>query len=313
MELLLAMTGKDPEPWLTSLRQALPDARVRVWAEGDSALANYALVWKPAPAVLRGQGGLSAIFNMGAGVDGILDLDANHPGAIPQDVPIYRIEDAGMAAQMVEYACYATLRYFRRFDDYELQRRECLWKPLEPRVASDFVVGILGLGSLGAAVAAKLASFGLAVRGHSRTPKSVEGVHCFCGEASFDAFLDGVQVLINLLPNTPETRGVLGAKTFAKLGEDAYIVNLARGVHLVEDELMHAIRTGRISGAMLDVFSVEPLPSMHPFWTDPRITITPHISAQTLLDESIKQVARKIAAIESGLTPTGKVDLVRGY
>jgi len=228
-------------------------------------------------------------------------------------VPIYRIEDAGMAVQMVEYASYATLRYFRRFDEYEQQRSERLWQPLCARVANEWVVGVLGLGSLGAAVASRLTILGMQVRGYSRSHKQIDGVHSFYGPEQFESFLDGVHVLINLLPDTTQTRGVLGKTTFARLCRGAYVVNLARGVHLVESDLLAAIHSGQIAGAMLDVFGEEPLPLAHPFWDEPRITITPHISAQTLPSESVKQVAEKIKTIECGQVPTGGVDLSRGY
>ncbi|SAL80788.1 2-hydroxyacid dehydrogenase [Caballeronia arvi] len=313
MKILVAMTGKDPDLWLPLLRGALPDAEIRSWADGDDLPADYALVWKPAPEVLTGRVHLKAIVNMGAGVDAMLDLHCSHPGAIPEGVPIYRLEDAGMAIQMVEYATYATLRHFRSFDEYEFQRRERLWQPLSPRVASDVVVGVMGLGSLGAAVASRLALLGMEVRGYSRSHKSIDGVLSFSGTEQFESFLHGVHVLINLLPNTADTRNVLGKGTFSLLGRGAYIVNLARGVHLVENDLLDAIHTGQVAGAMLDVFREEPLPASHPFWDEHRITITPHISAQTMPGESVRQVAEKIRAIEDARVPTGRVDLCRGY
>jgi glyoxylate/hydroxypyruvate reductase len=313
MRILFAMMGKDPGPWMAEIRHALPEADVRVWAPGDMGDADYALVWKPAPEALWGRAGLKAIFNMGAGVDDILDLMAGDPAARGGDVAIYRIEDAGMAAQMVEYATYATLRYFRRFDEYERQQRERLWNPVAVHAAREFTVGVLGLGSLGAAVARKLASFGLTVRGYSRTLKSIEGVQCFSGDDNRDAFLDGVHLLVNLLPNTPQTSGVLNSRTFSQLAWGAYVVNLARGAHLVEEDLIEALRTGQIAGATLDVFCREPLADDHPFWRDPRITVTPHISAQTRVEESVAQVVQKIVEIERGRIPGGRVDLLRGY
>lgn len=313
MRILFAMTDKEPEPWVSAIRSALPNSDVRVWAANDVEHADYALVWKPVPAVLRGRSGLKAIFNMGAGVDGILDLVAADPAAVSDAVPIYRIEDAGMASQMVEYATYATLRYFRRFDEYERQQRKGVWKPLAVHAARDFTVGVLGLGSLGASVARKLASFGFRVRGYSRSPKSIEGVQCFSGSGNIDPFLEGVHVLVNLLPNTPQTSGVLNSRTFSRLVRGAYIVNLARGTHLVEEDLIVAIREGQIAGATLDVFRSEPLTNDHPFWQDSAITITPHISAQTRLEESVGQVAEKIGEVERGRIPSGRVDLLRGY
>jgi glyoxylate/hydroxypyruvate reductase A len=313
MRILFAMTGKDTDPWVASLRRALPAANVRVWTAGDVEDADYALVWKPAPDVLCERSGLKAIFNMGAGVDGITDLVADGSASLNYAPPIYRIEDAGMASQMVEYATYATLRYFRRFDEYERQQREGIWKPLAVPAARDFIVGVMGLGSLGGSVARKIASFGFQVRGYSRSPKSIEGVQCYSGIDNANLFLDGVHVLVNLLPNTPQTSGVLNSQTFSRLVRGAYIVNLARGAHLVEDDLVAALRDGQIAGATLDVFKCEPLMDDHPFWKDSRITITPHISAQTRLEESVAQIAEKIDEVERGRVPSGRVDLLHGY
>ncbi|VVE84130.1 glyoxylate reductase [Pandoraea sputorum] len=313
MRILFSMTGKDPKPWLSALRQALPDADIREWAVGDVEQADYALVWKPSPEVLRHRSGLKAIFNMGSGADWILALLANHPELARDDIPIYRIEDAGMASQMVEYATYATLRHFRRFDRYERQQRDGVWEPFAIPSARDFKVGVLGLGSLGAAVARHLALFGFDVRGYSRSPKSMEGVASFSGREHLSSFLDGVSVLINLLPNTPQTSGILNAETFASLARGAHVVNLARGDHLIDDDLLEAIQQGQISGASLDVFTHEPLPIDHPFWRNRSISITPHISALTRMEESVEQVAQKIHDVERGKVPTGRVDVLYGY
>jgi len=313
MRILFAMTGKSTGPWIEALRSALPDADVREWCVGDVEPADYALVWKSDPDALRDRPGLKAIFNVGAGVDWILGVFGREPNRVDGDIPVYRIEDAGMASQMVEYATYATLRRFRRFDEYERQQREGVWTPLAIPAAGEFIVGVLGLGSLGAAVACRLASFGFSVRGYSRSPKRLDGVQCFCGKNDWELFVDGVHVLINLLPNTPETSGVLNARTFSRLAKGAHIVNLARGEHLVERDLLDAIEQGQLSGATLDVFMQEPLPVDHPFWMEPRISITPHISAQTRRVESVEQLVRKIGEIERGQVPTGRVDVFRGY
>lgn len=313
MRILFAMTGKDAGPWIDALRRKLPDADVREWGFADVAPADYALVWKSDPEVLRNRPGLKSIFNVGAGVDWILNAIAKDPTLMNGDVPVYRIEDAGMASQMVEYALYATLRSFRRFDAYEAQQRAGVWQPLSVPAAGEFIVGVMGLGSLGAAVARRLASFGFDVRGYSRSPKRVDGVQCFNGKEEWASFADGAHVLINLLPNTPETSGVLNARTFQRLAKGAHVVNLARGEHLVEEDLLSAIGSGQLSGATLDVFMHEPLPVDHPFWTEPRICMTPHISAQTRLAESVEQMVHKIDEIENGRTPTGRVDVLLGY
>lgn len=253
------------------------------------------------------------MFNLGAGVDAILALEREHPGLLPRDVPLVRLEDAGMARQMVEYATHAALRYLRRFDEYALLQRERRWQVLAPHARETFVVGVLGLGALGAEVARALAALGLPVRGYSRAPKAIDGVTTFAGAAQLDAFLGGAKLLVNLLPSTAATDGILNARTFSKLAHGAYLVNLARGAHLVEADLLDALASGRVAAATLDVFATEPLPPDHPFWHEPRITITPHCSADTLRAEAVGQIAAKIGALERGEPIGGIVDRDRGY
>ncbi|HTI19115.1 MAG TPA: glyoxylate/hydroxypyruvate reductase A [Trinickia sp.] len=301
--------------WLSSLTRALPHADIRAWQPGDTAPADYALVWRPPHELFAERAGLKAVFNLAAGVDALLAIERNAPGTLPPDVPVIRLEDTGMADQMAEYAAYAVLRYLRRFDEYELAQRRSdpCWRPLAAHARETFTVGVLGLGVLGAHVAKTLASLGLPVRGYSRSRKSLEGIETFAGHDEFDAFLDGVKVLVNLLPSTPETDGILNRSTFAKLARGAYLINLARGAHLVEADLLDALGEGRIAAATLDVFAQEPLPPDHRFWREPRVTITPHVSAVTLREPAVAQIAEKIAALERGERVTGVVNRARGY
>ena len=171
----------------------------------------------------------------------------------------------------------------------------------------------MGLGVLGERVAKALAQFDFPVNGWSRSPKAIEGVRGFAGAAQFNDFLAASRVLVNLLPLTPETADVIHRDTLAGLQPGAYVINVARGAHLVEDDLLAAIDSGHVAGATLDVFRTEPLPAGHAFWNHPRITVTPHTSARTLRDESIAQIARKMAAMERGEPVAGVVDAARGY
>jgi glyoxylate/hydroxypyruvate reductase A len=313
MKILFYMPHSDASGWLHDLTRALPEADLREWQPGDTAPADYAVVWRPPREMLAGRGDLRAVFNLGAGVDAILALEHAHPGTLPRNARIVRLEDTGMASQMAEYVTHAVLRYMRRFDEYARLQSESRWEELDPHPRATFTVGVLGLGVLGAHVARTLASFGLPVRGYSRGAKQIDGVQTYAGQQQFDAFLDGVKVLVNLLPHTPDTHDALNAHTFAKLARGAYLVNVARGAHLVEQDLLDAIAHGQIAGATLDVFREEPLPVGHPFWQEPRITITPHISALTLREDSVEQVARKIEALQRGEEIGGVVDLERGY
>ncbi|AIV63742.1 2-hydroxyacid dehydrogenase [Burkholderia pseudomallei] len=313
MRILLYTPHRDAHDWKRDVERALPGAQLRTWTPGDDAGADYALVWRAPREFFAPRAGLKAVFNLGAGVDAILALEREHPGLLPRDVPLVRLEDAGMTRQMVEYATHAALRYLRRFDEYALLQRERRWQVLAPHARETFVVGVLGLGALGAEVARALAALGLPVRGYSRAPKAIDGVTTFTGAAQLDAFLGGAKLLVNLLPSTAATDGILNARTFSKLAHGAYLVNLARGAHLVEADLLDALASGRVAAATLDVFATEPLPPDHPFWREPRITITPHCSADTLRAEAVGQIAAKIGALERGEPIGGIVDRDRGY
>ncbi|HAT4980764.1 TPA: glyoxylate/hydroxypyruvate reductase GhrA [Serratia marcescens] len=301
------------QEWLVGIKQRLPQAEIREWQRGDERPADYALVWRPPHEMLANRRDLKAVFALGAGVDAILDQERKHPGTLPAGVPLLRLEDTGMAQQMQEYALSYVLRYFRRFDEYQALQQRQEWQPLDPHSLDDFTTGILGAGVLGQSVARKLTEFGFSVRCWSRSAKQIDGVQSFAGEAQRAAFLDGVKLLINLLPNTPETVGILNRELFAQLSSGAYLINIARGAHLVEADLLAALEQGQLAAATLDVFAREPLPQDHPFWRHPRVTITPHIAAITLPQQAMDQIAANIRALEAGHAPAGVVDRQRGY
>ncbi|ENZ5479630.1 glyoxylate/hydroxypyruvate reductase A [Serratia marcescens BIDMC 44] len=301
------------QEWLAGIKQRLPQAEIREWQRGDERPADYALVWRPPHEMLANRRDLKAVFALGAGVDAILDQERKHPGTLPAGVPLLRLEDTGMAQQMQEYALSYVLRYFRRFDEYQALQQRQEWQPLDPHSLDDFTIGILGAGVLGQSVARKLTEFGFSVRCWSRSAKQIDGVQSFAGEAQRAAFLYGVKLLINLLPNTPETVGILNRELFAQLSSGAYLINIARGAHLVEADLLAALEQGQLAAATLDVFAREPLPQDHPFWRHPRVTITPHIAAITLPQQAMDQIAANIRALEAGHAPAGVVDRQRGY
>lgn len=309
MRILLYRGDGVIEPWARDFAQALPQAETVAWQEGQALEpCDYAVLWAPTPALLDQLSRVKAIFPMGAGVDAILKFG----DALP-DVPVIRLGDAGMGEQMAEYVAYAVLRYFRRFDEYEQQARQGIWNPLAARRKEEFTVGVLGLGKLGVPVVRALRQLGFPVRGWSRTPKDLPGVECYAGMDALDAFLGGSQVLVCMLPLTPETTNLLDRARLSKLPQGAYLVNLARGAQVAEPDLLGLIRAGHIAGATLDVFRNEPLPAPHPFWNEPRITITPHISALTIREEAVRQIAHKITMLEQGEHVADVVDRQRGY
>ena len=306
MRISFCCTDTKPEPWLAGLRAALPQAEIEVWAPG-APVADYAVVWAPPQAFIDEQPGLRALFNIGAGVDALMKLQ------IPASTKIVRLDDAGMSVQMAEYVCHALIRHFREFDHYEADVAQGKWSYRKPRLRAECPVGIMGLGVLGERVARAVAQFEFPVMGWSRSPKQIDGVRCFAGEAQLPAFLAASQVLVCLLPLTEETRDILRRETLAQLQPGGYVINVARGAHLVDDDLIALIDSGHLAGAMLDVFRQEPLPAGHPFWMHPKITVTPHTSARTLRDESIAQIVGKMLALERGEPVAGVVEPTRGY
>ena len=306
MKITFCCTDTKAEPWLQGLAAALPDAEISVWQPG-APQADYAVVWAPPQQFMDEQAGLKALFNIGAGVDALLKL------RLPPQALVVRLDDAGMAVQMAEYVCHAVIRHFREFDGYEADMAAGRWGYRKPRLRSDFPIGVMGLGVLGERVARALAQFDFPINGYSRTPKAIDGVRAFTGAEQFNDFLVASRVLVNLLPLTPETANVMNQDTLGRLQPGAYVINVARGAHLVEEDLLALIDSGHVAGATLDVFRTEPLPAGHAFWNHPRITITPHTSARTLRDESIAQIARKMAALERGEAVAGIVNPARGY
>lgn len=306
MRIAFCCTDTKAEPWLAGLRAALPAATVEVWQPGASQ-ADHAVVWAPPQQFMDEQPALRGIFNIGAGVDALMKL------RLPANAAVVRLDDAGMSVQMAEYVCHALIRHFRELDGYAADVAQGKWSYRKPRLRSEYPVGIMGLGVLGARVAQAVASFEFPVNGWSRSPKTVPGVRCFAGTGQLDDFLRASRVLVCLLPLTPDTHDILDRRSLSLLQPGGYLINVARGAHVVDDDLLALIDEGHLAGATLDVFRTEPLPAAHPFWRHAKITVTPHTSARTLRSQSIAQIAGKILALHSGQPIRGVVDLQRGY
>ncbi|CAN5570615.1 glyoxylate/hydroxypyruvate reductase A [soil metagenome] len=309
MRISFCCTGTKAEPWLDGLQTAFPGADVALWSAG-ALPADYAVVWTPPQQFIDEQTRLKGIFNIGAGVDALMKL------RLPPGVPVVRLDDAGMSVQMAEYVCHAVIRHFREFDGYEADRAEGKWSYRKPRLHTDFPVGVMGLGVLGERVGRTLAQFDFPVMGWSRSARTIDGVQCFSGQAGFNDFLAASRILVCLLPLTPDTENIMRRDTLSRLQPGGYVINVARGQHLVDEDLIALIDSGHLAGAALDVFRTEPLPAAHPFWQHPKITVTPHTSARTLRGESIAQIAGKIRALENGAPAAslaGVVDPNKGY
>ncbi|MCU6671025.1 glyoxylate/hydroxypyruvate reductase GhrA [Enterobacteriaceae bacterium H4N4] len=312
MDIIFYHPTFDTHYWLKALSAALPGARVREWKRGDNQPADYALVWHPPVEMLQGRE-LKAVFALGAGVDSILNKLKAHPDMLADSIPLFRLEDTGMGEQMQEYAVSQVLHWFRRFDDYQALKQQARWEPLADYQREDFTVGILGAGVLGSKVAEALAPWGFPLRCWSRTRKAYPGVESFAGTDELSSFLQGTRVLINLLPNTGETVGIINSTLLNQLADNSYVMNLARGVHLVEADLLKALESGKLKGAMLDVYSKEPLPAESPLWAHPRVAMTPHVAAVTRPAEAVSYIAHTITQLEKGEPVTGRVDRQRGY
>ncbi|THT98689.1 glyoxylate/hydroxypyruvate reductase A [Lampropedia puyangensis] len=292
--------------WLQALQEAWPDAHFVVWPE-VAPHATQAVAWSPTQEFVDHHPQLQYLFNMGAGVDAILRLQ------LPQQLQIVRIEDGGMAAQMAEYVCHAVLRHVREFDHYASSQAKQLWQPRRAQAKADFPIGIMGLGVLGTHVAQCLRGFGFNVNGWSQSAKQIDGISSFAGQKALAEFLQRSRILVCLLPLTPATQGILNRHHLSQLQRGAYLINVARGGHLVEADLLELLEQGHMAGAMLDVTQQEPLPAEHPFWSHPCITITPHISAQTQAVQAAAQIADNVRRIAAGQTPSGLVDRGGGY
>ena len=293
--------------WASALRDALPHARIFDDAP-DAPPADYAVLWRPQPGFFARQPGLAAVFAAGAGVDWLLA-----DPTLPEAMPLYRIEDGGMAEQMAAYCAHEVLRLHYRYDRYETQQREGLWQEWPYVSPATRTVGVFGLGRMGEAVARALVSLGFSVRGYSRSPRALAGIECFDDSHGLEPFLSGTQVLVIAAPLTPATRNLFDASRLAQLPRGAFVINIARGDLLVDEALLAALDSGQLAGATLDVFRAEPLPREHRFWTHPAVRMTPHVAAITVVSESALQVAQRITQLASGGAPGGLVDRQRAY
>jgi glyoxylate/hydroxypyruvate reductase A len=295
--------------WWPALNAALPGERlVRSVAEAAGEVIDIALVANPPAGALQGLGSLKLIQSLWAGVDKLLA-----DPTVPTEVPLARMVDPAMNAAMAETALWAVLGLQRDFFDYAASQRAAQWKPLPQRRADDLTVAVLGLGQMGRTAALRLVSHGCRVLGWSTRPSRIDGVATHAGDASLPAVLAAAQIVVNLLPLTPATRGLFNTAAFAQMPRGASLVNLARGAHVVEADLLAALDSGHLHRAVLDVFATEPLPAGHAFWSHPGVTVLPHVAAQTDPRSAAAVVAANVHALRSGLPLAHRVDRARGY
>lgn len=302
-----------PPGWGGIWQQPLAVSGHKVFAQGvdayDPGEIAYAVSFRPPPGLLRSLPNLKAVFSLGAGVDGFL-LDPDFPA----DKPLIRFVDPTLSGEMAQFAVLHVLLQHRTVQFFAGAQAENKWRQrMLPRATEAARVGILGLGEIGTVCAERLRDLGFPVTGWSRTRKTVAGVKSFAGAGELDGFLAGCDFLICVLPLTPDTRHILNARTFAKLPKGAYVINIARGGHVNEPDLVAALDSGHLSGATLDVFETEPLPETNPIWKHPKIVVTPHIAAITSPLAATRSILDGIAAMERGEAPKNVVDMTRGY
>lgn len=304
-------TGDGPSAWIAALKAEMPgvDARPALEIAGaDLARVDVSISWRLPHGVLASFPNLKLIQSIGAGVDHILEDPQR-----PDHVPIARLIDPFMATSMTHHIVMQILRWHRQTDKFERYKAEHHWPMSEAFDHRHLHVAILGLGNLGEHLSRALTALEIANTGWTRSPRQVDGVETVSGAQALDDLLARSKVVVCLLPLTEQTEGVLSAELFAKLPKGAFLVNVGRGGHLVEDDLIPALDSGRLSAAALDVFRQEPLPADHPFWDDGRIYITPHVAAEVNPPTASIVFAENIRRLRAGGSPTGLVDLGRGY
>jgi glyoxylate/hydroxypyruvate reductase A len=309
MALLFYSQFDSPAHWEGHLKRAMPDLEFRVWPEvGDPRDIEAALVWKMPEGELAKLPNLKLIVNLGAGVDSIVG-----DRSLPAGVPIARIADPEMSRMMAQFVLLAVLRHHRNFVAFERAQRERVWHYLHPKETCETSVGVMGLGQLGGAAASELARQGFAVRGWSRTAKTLAGVQCFHGQDGLPGFLDGLNVLVAMLPYTPQTDGIVDSGVFAKLSKGAAFVSVGRGRTVDEDALVAALRSGQVGEATLDVFREEPLAPAHPLYTFDQVLVTPHLASVSVPRSAAEQVVENIRRARAGKPLLNIVDPQRGY
>lgn len=296
------------QEWADLFAARAPELPFRLWPDvGDPADVRYLAVWAPPENIAATFPNLELVFSVGAGVD---QFDFSQ---LPPHVPLIRMLEPGIAEGMVEYVTMAVLALHRDLLPFIAQQREQTWREIRGTPASKRRVGVMGLGLLGQAVLERLKAFGFPLAGWNRSPRSIDGVDCFAGEHVLPAFLGRSDILVCLLPLTDETRGILNTSLFEQLPRGAQLVNVGRGGHLVEADLLAALERGVLSNAVLDVAEQEPLPAGHPFWNHPKILLTPHIASMTTPETAVDFVLDVIDRHRRGETLPGLVDRQRGY
>ena len=309
MAILYAADPSETDQWLGSIREIDPALTFRHWPDyGAAEEIDFIIVSGHLPADLSAFTHVRGIQSTWAGVNHLVQ-----GGGLPAGVPLARMVDDGLTVSMSEYMVFHVLDRLRQGKALRQAQRDHVWAEHLSPAAARPAIGIMGLGTLGQDAARQLLPLGLTLRGWSRTAKQVEGVESFAGLETLPAFLGGCDILICLLPLTPETTGILNRRLFDLLPKHACLINAARGAHLVEEDLLAVLDSGHLDHAVLDVFRTEPLPAGHPFWAHPKVTITPHIAAITRPGTGAALIVENYRRATAGERLQNQVDRAQGY
>ena len=301
-------SSKEMAHWNATLGARLGDIEIHDLQSDAGQQCDVALVWAPPQDVLASCPNLKGIILQGQGVDHMMRDET-----VPRDIPLVRLVDPDMSDALSHWAILNALDFWRDGAHYRASQAQREWQPRPQRPATGARIGIMGIGAIGSVIATRFAALGFSVRGFARTERQLDGVEVFAGQDRLMAFADGLDVVVSVMPLTPDTTGIINADFIRRLNPGAFIINGGRGPQIDDEDLLAALDSGQVGGAALDVFDVEPLPQDHPYWTHPNVRVWPHVAAQTNADTAAEQVSAAITRIMAGEDPANRVDWSRGY
>lgn len=306
---LVIINPKGVEPWISALKEVDSGLDIRTFPnDSNREEISFALTWRHPYGIFKDYPNLKCISSMGAGVDHLLrDPD------LPNNISITRLVDPYLAQDMAEFVLALIMNHLRDLNAFKIKQIESIWKPAEYLRIKNVNVGIMGVGAIGTRVATELQKTGFNVIGWARTPKEKVGMRVYSGSNEFSEFLSNTDILVSILPLTPQTKGILNKKSLELLPKNAFVINVGRGEQIIEEDLMQLISEGHLSGASLDVFSEEPLPKDNRLWKHPRINITPHIASLTNPTSVAPQIVENYYRMKEGKPLLNIVSREKGY
>lgn len=309
MSIVICFNNKDPKPWQKVLQSKLTEVKAEIYPNvTEPENVTFALCWKPEKNILSKFPNLKVVQSVGASVEHIIQSQNLSPNCV-----LTRIVDNQLSEDMFEYILTGIMSYLKKFTEYQFENNQKRWNPKPYKRINNTTIGILGLGKIGTHVSSKLANLGFKVKAWSKSKKSIKNVSCFYGNNNLSNVLLDTDVLINILPLTAETECILNLQNMKQLNKNGYIINVGRGEHLVDADLLTLLNKKHLSGALLDVFKTEPLPAEHRFWKHQKIKITPHIAAITNIDTASNIVISNYQNLIKGNELKNIVSLKKGY